>query len=255
VSAPTRTPPAEPTPSATDRMWTARLRRRAVDAYPPERLLPDRQPAYVASWIYVFGVASLAGLAVLVVSGLVLTFFGPAWYHTSSAGRFTNSVHYWAVQLFMLSMTVHLWGKFWMAAWRGRRWLTWMTGMVAFLASIGTAFTGFLVQTNFESQWIAFEAKDGLNAIGVGAWFDVANLGQMLLLHVCLLPLVLGALVVWHVLLVRRHGVVPPLPAGRDDDGGITEDAGTDIGTGTADGAPADATAGTGPSDRTGVAR
>jgi ubiquinol-cytochrome c reductase cytochrome b subunit len=32
----------------------------------------------------------------------------------------------------------------------------------------------------------------------------------MLLFHVILLPFVLGVLVVWHVLLVRRHGVVPP---------------------------------------------
>ena len=54
---------------------------------------------------------------------------------------------------------------------------------------IGTAFTGYLVQTNFDSQWISFEAKDGLNAVGIGAFFNVTNLGQTLLLHACLLPL------------------------------------------------------------------
>jgi ubiquinol-cytochrome c reductase cytochrome b subunit len=31
------------------------------------------------------------------------------------------------------------------------------------------------VQTNFDSQWISFEAKDGLNAVGIGAFFNVAN--------------------------------------------------------------------------------
>jgi ubiquinol-cytochrome c reductase cytochrome b subunit len=91
--------------------------------------------------------------------------------------------------------------------------MTWITGAVAFLASIGTAFTGYLVQTNFDSQWISFEAKDGLNAVGIGAFFNVTNLGQMLLLHACLLPLVVGVIVVWHVLLVRRRGVVPPIDA------------------------------------------
>src|SRR5205823_6221330 len=55
-----------------ERMWTARLRRRAVAALPPERLLPDRQPAYVASWIYVFGVLTLAALLVVLVSGGIL---------------------------------------------------------------------------------------------------------------------------------------------------------------------------------------
>jgi hypothetical protein len=40
-----------------ERMWTARARRNALTALPPHKLLPDRQPAYVASWVYVFGVA------------------------------------------------------------------------------------------------------------------------------------------------------------------------------------------------------
>ena len=43
--------------------WTAKLRRAAVEALPPDRLLPDRQPAYVASWIYVFGVLTISALA------------------------------------------------------------------------------------------------------------------------------------------------------------------------------------------------
>lgn len=37
--------------------------------------------------------------------------------------------------------------------------------------------------------------------------------GQMLLWHVILLPLIVGVLVVAHVVLVRRHGVVPPFDA------------------------------------------
>ena len=200
------------TPDATSRMWTARLRTKVFGTFPPEKLLPDRQPAYVASWIYVFGVASIASFIILVATGLVLTFEGPAWYHTSGVGHFVNSLHFWTVQLFMLVLTVHLFGKFWMAAWRGKRLLTWITGALAFFASIGTAFTGFLIETNFESQWIAFEAKDGLNAVGVGAWFNVADTGQVLLIHVALLPLVVAGLIVWHVLLVRQRGVVPPIP-------------------------------------------
>jgi len=202
----------EATPAADDsKMWTARLRRSWERNLPPDKLLPDKQPAYVASWIYVFGVATLAALIVIVVSGLMLTAKGPSWYHDSSLGHFVNSLHFWSVQLFFIFMVVHLWGKFWMAAWRGRRAMTWITGVICFLASVGTAFTGYLIQTNFDSQWIASEAKDGLNSVGIGAFFNTENLGQALLLHVCLLPLVVGIVVVIHVLLVRKHGVVPPL--------------------------------------------
>ncbi|MGV1037067.1 MAG: cytochrome b N-terminal domain-containing protein [Candidatus Nanopelagicales bacterium] len=196
-----------------DTTWTGRVRRRWLRTLPPEKLLPDSQPAFMASWIYVFGVLTIAAFLVVLVSGAVLAFAGPAWYHESSSGMFFNSLHFWSVQLFFIFMVIHLWGKFWMAAWRGKRSLTWMTGVVAFLASIGTAFTGYLVQTNFDSQWIAFEGKDGLNAVGIGAWFNVANLGQALLLHAGLLPLVLGVIVVWHILLVRKHGIAPPIAA------------------------------------------
>ena len=81
-------------PAATDdppsAMWTARLRRAWLDRLPPDQLLPDRQPAYVASWIYVFGVLTIAALVMIILSGLVLSFTGPAWYHSSSIGLFVN---------------------------------------------------------------------------------------------------------------------------------------------------------------------
>jgi ubiquinol-cytochrome c reductase cytochrome b subunit len=129
------------------------------------------------------------------------------------------------MELFFFFMVIHLWGKFFMAAWRGGRALTWVTGAVAFLASIGAAFTGYLVQSNFDSQWISTQAKDGLNSVGIGAWFNVLNAGQMLLWHVLLLPLGLGALTVGHVLLVRRRGVVPPFPADGVENGGVATGA------------------------------
>ena len=195
------------------RSWTVWLRDRLVGLVPPGEALPDRQPAYVVSWIYVFGVLTLASLVVVLVSGGLLALGGAAWYHVSSVGHFVNSLHLWSVELFFAFMVVHLWGKFWMAAWRGRRTLTWVTGVVAFVTSIGTAFTGYLSQSNFDAQWIGAEGKDGVNAIGAGAWFNVLNPGQMLLWHVVLLPVAVGVITVLHVVLVRRHGVVPPIDA------------------------------------------
>lgn len=194
------------------RSGTAFVRRRAVAALPPDKLLPDRQPAYVASWIYVFGVLTIAAFIVVLASGTVIALEGPQWYHRSSVGLFVNSLHLWSVELFFFFMVIHLWGTFFMAAWRGRRALTWVLGAVAFLASVGAAFTGYLVQTNFDSQWIATQAKDGLNSVGIGAWFNVLDLGQMLLFHVLLLPVALAALIAGHLIMVRRRGVVPPFP-------------------------------------------
>ena len=194
--------------------WTTTVRERAVGALPPEELLPDRQPAYVASWVYVFGMLTLVSLLVVIATGCLLAIEGPSWWHSSGLGHFVNSMHLWSVELFFVFMVVHLWAKFFMAAWRGHRQMTWISGAVAFVVSIGAAFTGYLSQQNFSSQWISAEAKDGLNAAGIGAFFNVLNFGQMFTWHVVLLPLCITVLVVAHVLMVRRRGVVEPF----DDD-------------------------------------
>jgi len=190
--------------------WTGRLRGRLVRALPPDQLLPDRQPVYVSSWIYVFGVLTLAAFLVVLVTGGLLAVEGPQWWHRSDAGHFVNSLHLWSVELFMAFMVIHLWGKFFMAAWRGHRAMTWITGSLCFVGSIGTAFTGYLIQSNFDAQWISTQAKDGLNAAGIGAFFNVTDFGQMLMWHVALLPFVVGVIIGVHILQVRKRGVVPP---------------------------------------------
>ncbi|MGI8447240.1 MAG: cytochrome b N-terminal domain-containing protein [Streptosporangiaceae bacterium] len=194
-------------------MWTNRVRRFATRILPPGKLLPDRQPAYVASWIYVFGVGALTAFGVVVVSGFALALGGPDWWHYNSLGHFFNSMHLWSVELFMALLVIHLWGKFWMAAWRGKRAWTWITGVVAFVASVLECFTGYVSQQNFDSQWISASGKDAFNPVGIGAFFNIMNFGQMLMWHIVLIPIVLVALIGAHVLLVRVRGVSHPLPA------------------------------------------
>jgi ubiquinol-cytochrome c reductase cytochrome b subunit len=207
----------DPDRNETDNSWTGRTRRSLIKVLPPEKLLPNTQPSYVASWIYVFGMGAIASLIFIIASGVVLSLNGPMWYHLSSLGHFVNSVHLWSVEFFFFFMVIHMWGKFWMAAWRGNRILTWITGVVSFAVSIVAAFTGYLVQTNFDSEWIAFQAKDAINAVGVGAWFNVTNFGQMFMWHILLLPAAVLVIVALHVILVRAHGVVPPLDADDSD--------------------------------------
>ena len=164
----------------------------------------------MASWIYVFGVASIASLIVIIGSGSILALKGPAWWHDTGVGHFFNSIHMWSVELFFFVMVVHLWGKYWMAAWRGGRGRVWVTGAVTFLVAVPAALTGYVSQQNFDAQWISTQAKDGLNSVGVGAFFNVTNFGQMYSYHILLLPIAVVLLVSAHVLLVRRNGVVPP---------------------------------------------
>jgi quinol-cytochrome oxidoreductase complex cytochrome b subunit len=190
--------------------WTVALRRKAVAALPPETMLPDGQPTYMASWIYMFGVLSIASLVTLILTGTVLALKGPAWWHVTGIGHFFNSMHLWAVELFFFFMVIHLWGKYWMAAWRGGRTRVWITGCVVFLVAIPCALTGYVSQQNLDAQWISTQAKDAMNAAGVGSFFNLLNFGQMYSYHILLLPAAVVAIVAVHVLLVRHHGIVPP---------------------------------------------
>ncbi len=193
--------------------WTRAVQQRLARALPIERLLPDRQPVYVGSWVYVFGVITIAALVWVIASGVILALFGPQWWHTTSVGRFFNSLHFWSVQLFFVFMVLHLWGQFFMASWRDGRAPTWMIGGVIFLVSILAAFTGYLAQQNLDSQWIGANAKDAVNSSGTGGFFNVLNFGQMYGLHVMLVLVAVTVLVVVHIVQVRMRGVVAPIDA------------------------------------------
>jgi hypothetical protein len=191
--------------------WTAGVRDGISGRWPWRQLLPDKQPRYVSSWVYMFGVGAIAALVWIVISGMILVFFGPTWWHVSSAGKFVNSIHFWSVQLFFGFTVIHLWGQFFMAGWRHGRALTWIVGVGIFAIAIGAAFTGYLTQQNLDAQWIALNGKDAINGTGLGAFFNILDFGQMYGIHVMLLPLAVISLVAIHILLIRLRGVVLPI--------------------------------------------
>jgi ubiquinol-cytochrome c reductase cytochrome b subunit len=159
-----------------------------------------------------FGIVTLASFILLIGTGVVLAGFGPQWWHSSNVGHFFNSLHFWSAQAFFFFMVLHLWTAFFQGAWRDGRQVTWASGVIIFLVSILTAFTGYVSQQNFDGQWIAIQAKDALNSTGFGAFFDVLNFGQMYGYHVFILPMVVASIIGFHLLLVRLRGVVRPYP-------------------------------------------
>ncbi|WDL99508.1 cytochrome b N-terminal domain-containing protein [Alicyclobacillus sp. ALC3] len=200
---------------------TRSLRLWVQNTLPMENLLPDSMPAYVDSYVYLFGILTVAALVWLIITGTVLAIFGPQWWHISPIGHFFNSMHFWSVQAFFFFMVLHLWAQFMMAAWRGGRHWTWIGGWLLFLVSIVAGLTGYLSQNNFDSQWIGVQGKDAINSTGVGGFFNILNFGQMYGLHIFVLPMVIIVLLAIHLMLVRMHGVVEPLPNGKEevDDG------------------------------------
>lgn len=177
-----------------------------------EDALPTRMPVYVNSVAYLFGVIALSALFVVILTGVVLALFGPNWYHVVRVGLFFNSMHFWSVQVFFAGIIIHMITKFFMAAWRGGRWFTWFIGALSFGVAMITGLTGFLSQSNWDAQWIAVQAKDAINAAGVGQFFNTMNTGQILMLHIVVFPLVLSILVGIHIYQIRSDSPVKPIP-------------------------------------------
>ncbi|MFF0292871.1 cytochrome b N-terminal domain-containing protein [Kitasatospora sp. NPDC004614] len=186
------------------------LRGYLVRNLPLRKLLPDREPAFVSSVLYTMGVLTLAALIITVVSGVIIALGGVSFWHTNTFGAFMNSIHFWGVQAMFLFMAVHFMTSFFTMGWRGGRGWTWITGVLAFIVSILTAFTGFLMMTNWDSQWIGQQAKDAFNALGIGSIWNVMNAGQQFTVHMVVTVAVLLFIVLVHIGLIRRRGVAPP---------------------------------------------
>ena len=198
-------------PASDQGNWTGAIRRYVSKTWPWTKLLPSREPTYVNSWLYSAGALGVAAFILLVASGCVLALGGPQWWHHSYLGRVINSVHFWSVQLFFASIAIHLVTNFFLAAWRGGRWLTCASGCMCLGVMVITAFSGYCLMTNKDAQFIAINAKDAMNAMGAGWFFNVLDLGQMFIIHIAVFPLVLGGLTLGHILLVRKKGICPPI--------------------------------------------
>jgi hypothetical protein len=58
--------------------WTLIVRQRLARDFPPEHVLPDKQPPFVRSAVYLFGALSIASFALIVVTGTILAIFWAA---------------------------------------------------------------------------------------------------------------------------------------------------------------------------------
>jgi quinol-cytochrome oxidoreductase complex cytochrome b subunit len=191
--------------------WTESSKRMLSEVMSADTWLPTEMPEYAQGFMYMLGSLTASSFVVLVISGILLAMNGPDSWSYNGAMRFVAATHFWGVQAFFFFMMLHLWRVFFTGAWRGGRGLTWLLGAISFLIAIPTAFTGFLINGDLYSEWNAVQAKDGLNAMGLG-WLNLTNSGQMFGMHVVVLPLILTVFIALHITRVRTKSVVPPYP-------------------------------------------
>ena len=190
-------------------------------------------PQHEHSFWYYTGSSILLFLFIQIITGIMLALYYKPTLEgaTDSIGRImtelplgwlVRSVHSWSSTFLIAIVMIHLLAIWFTKSYRKPREATWMTGMMLLVVSMVYGFTGYLLPWDDLSL---SATKVGTNipmAIPVvGKWVtqflrggdDVTGdtLTRFFLFHVCILPLVIFAILVVHILLVQKEGMSVPL--------------------------------------------
>src|SRR5215216_166861 len=188
-------------------------------------------PEHANSLAYTLGGITLVSFVLLIVTGVYLAQFydpSPARAHTSVAyitdtafaGELVRSLHYWLASAFVVTLVLHMVRTFATGAFKAPRELTWITGVLLFLLAAGLLFSGTVLKQDQEAVEALAHNNEIADTFGfLGFWFsadftdNVATVTRLYVAHVSILPILVGAVLAVHVLLIKRHRMAP-LPWG-----------------------------------------
>lgn len=167
-------------------------------------------PSYGNKFFYSLGFLSAISFVILIVTGVIMTFYGPTWWLTSGVGEYVRSVHLWATQAFVLFILLHLLIVFFTSGFKKPRRLTWVLGVLMLFTVLAETEFGYALRGDFSSQWRGLQGADFYNGSGLGRWINPLNYGQIYGIHIVIVPLTLIGLLSLHYLLVRILGIAKP---------------------------------------------
>lgn len=188
----------------------------------------DEQIPGGAKFAYALGSATLLTFLTLVATGIFELFF----YVPSVAGAYNSvnylrfqvpfgwlvhGLHYWAANVMIVLVALHLAQAFIWGAFKKPRELTWLFGALLLLATIGAAFTGGPLAWDEQGYWAASVGAQLVGTVpGVGGWlqglvFGSQPLGQLSLsrlfpMHVAIIPILILCLYGLHMIAFRKGG-------------------------------------------------
>lgn len=167
-------------------------------------------PSYANKLYYSMGFLSMTALFVLIITGIVLTAFGPNWWLTDSTGIYVRSVHLWATEAFVFFILIHLLIVFLTSGFRATRRLTWVLGALMFFFALVEAEFGYGLRGDFSAQWRTLQASDLYNGSGIGIFVNNLNFAQIYGIHIIIIPVFILVLLFFHYLLVKVRGIAKP---------------------------------------------
>lgn len=184
-------------------------------------------PAHANRLSYMLGGLTLIGLVIAIASGILLAqFYTPDPEHANHsirrlitsvfAGSALRSIHFWAAQLVIATLALHLLRVLFWGSYRRPREANWLVGVGLFSVVMAFYFTGTILkwdQEGFEGLQHNLSIAELLGRLG--AWFSeglaqtTPLLVRLYVSHVSILPLLLGLLLVAHLFLIKQHGISP----------------------------------------------
>lgn len=172
------------------------------------------------NWMWIWGMVLVFCLAMQIITGIVLVMH----YNPSVGGAFASIEHImrnvnsgWALRyvhmngasLFFVAVYIHMLRGIYYGGYKAPREITWIVGMLIYLAMMATAFMGYVLPWGQMSFWGATVITGLFGAIplvgeSIQTWLlggpavDNATLTRFFSLHY-LLPFVIAALVIVHV--------------------------------------------------------
>ena len=167
-------------------------------------------PSYGNKFFYSLGFLSMIAFILLIITGVVMTFFGPSWWLTNSIGSYTRSVHLWATQAFVIFILLHALVVFFTSGFKKPRRLSWVLGVLMLFVVLAETEFGYVLRGDFSSQWRGLQGADFYNGGGLGWYLNPLNYRQIYGIHIVIIPMVIVGLLFLHYVLVRVLGIAKP---------------------------------------------
>ncbi|TFH25155.1 MAG: c-type cytochrome [Myxococcales bacterium] len=186
-------------------------------------------PANAGSWFYVFGSATLVCFVIQVVTGVCLALVyqpsaSQAWASLEylnfqqPLGWYLRALHGWGSNFMVAIMAVHMAQVFLFGAYKYPREMTWISGLLLLLCTLGMAFTGQIMRFDQDAYWglgigasimgrVPLIGNDLVHLVLGGPIIAGETLSRFVTLHVFVIPGAIIAIVALHLRLVLTAGI------------------------------------------------
>jgi menaquinol-cytochrome c reductase cytochrome b subunit len=204
-----------------------------------DKALYQRVPNFANAFYYCFGGMVFVLIALQLVTGVLLALYyvpdatgNPAPAYNSVLfiqnnvylGWLIRGTHFWAANLLIIMVLLHMARVYWTGSYRAPRELNWIVGVLMLFLILALALTGYLLPWDTKAYFateVTIKITAGIPIEPISAFMKQLlqggpvvgppTLQRFFTLHVFVLPALIVLLMYVHFKLIRAHGISEPL--------------------------------------------